>query len=367
MRRTVGVLVCGNGGAVGRELLRRPELDLHWALTVAEAMAVIDRIRPKAVLARESIARDLLEALPKNRVPIVVLLETDGWDRRDEYFVAGATALVQATAAERILEALSTLTGLTFSRNPRADVESVVEVFVQGEDRLLETVNVSTSGVCIKGFPQTGIGAGTTVRFVMEDPPFEVPAVVVRCFVHAGLEAAGLAFVDPTAQVSMRLQAMVDAVIARSDRPTIPVELPDELLQTMTGLPVVPDDVREALTRRIAGSGSVPLPEWMERAAGDLTKVERDALRGKDVPKWANAAVDLRISLCRTRSVVKGNLPSGVVEKALGACKALAQRAENEPPEILCQVTRVRASILRELYSTDKTPRIGAIEGPLEK
>ncbi|MEO1339141.1 MAG: hypothetical protein AAFV29_26095, partial [Myxococcota bacterium] len=102
---------------------------LRWALTLDEAKAVFAADPPRLVLARETMADDVLSHLPSG-LPAVVLLEPDGWSRRERYAQAGATALVRANNRERILEAVSELTGLAFRVHPRIRLDKQVSVSV---------------------------------------------------------------------------------------------------------------------------------------------------------------------------------------------------------------------------------------------
>src|SRR4051812_31800323 len=115
MAERTTILVLGDAGAVGGDLLRRAEIEILWALSVTEALAVQRRVGPPVCIVREPFAAELLRSRsPTRNLPAIVLLDPGGWAQRDEYFALGATALVQATSGERILEALSELTGLAF-------------------------------------------------------------------------------------------------------------------------------------------------------------------------------------------------------------------------------------------------------------
>lgn len=354
------ILVCGNGGAVGRDLLRRRDVTLHWALSEEEASAVAKLVRPKACLAREYMAEAVLAKLTRRpAVPTVVLLEPDGWDRRHQYMEGGATALVQANAGERILEAVSVLTGLDFARCPRIDFETVVEVHVDGEDRLLETANLSASGVCIRGFPKVHVGYGTSVGFIMLDDPFEAPAIVVRCFKLGGVDAAGLAFSEPTPHVLRKIDTLVSMELNRMPGADS-VMMDGDDVQTLSGLPAVSEHVRDALRARLAaGQPGDANGDWLSGVTCELTPMERAAALGEPSHKWVHSVLDLRLSLYRTRSVVQGNLPNALVQKSLGACRALADKSAGASPEILVQVTQIRAAILRALYSGSDGRRVG--------
>jgi len=353
---------------VGRDLLRRRDVALHWALTAEEAAAVAKRAKPKVCLAREYMAEDVLEKLSKRPpVPVVVLLEPDGWERRQAYMDGHATALVQASSGDRILEAVSVLTGLEFAKATRVDLETVVEVHVEGEDRLLETANLSASGVCIRGFPKTHVGYGTKVNFLMLDDPFEVAGVVVRCFRIGGVEAAGLAFSEPSADVLNKIQALVDGSLGSEPGGQSMIMDPMDP-DTLSGLPSVGGSVRDALRDRLVKAGAKDADgDWLALATSELTPLEREAALGKPCEAWVQAVLDLRLSLYRTRSVVQGNLPNELVQKSLGACRALADKAAGSGSETLVQVTRIRAGILRALYSGGAPgPRVGRTSDDVE-
>src|SRR5262245_2380308 len=160
-RMSTTILVVTDAGAAGRVLLGRNELDVRWALTVDEAMAVVEQLAPRACLVRETIAPQLFEAFKRlpEPPPAIVLLEDDGWDRRHLYFGLGATALVNETAVDRVQEAVSELTGIAFRGSPRIPFASVIDAKIDGEDTFLETVDLSVSGVSVRGLENAVPGA----------------------------------------------------------------------------------------------------------------------------------------------------------------------------------------------------------------
>src|SRR5262245_56922658 len=134
--RLVPTLVYGDLRGAGHELLSRSDLDLRWALTLHEALAVGRNVDLDLVLARDEYALSYLEKRSDlaRKPPCIVLLGEDYLAMRDEFQAAGATALVVSSDPQRIVEAISELTGLTFRDHARVPLSTVVDVRFSGEN-----------------------------------------------------------------------------------------------------------------------------------------------------------------------------------------------------------------------------------------
>jgi hypothetical protein len=379
MPKPVALLVCGNAGAVGGELLRRRDVVTYWTLTPEETVAVAKHASPDVILVREDHAPAVLEGARSLRSPVIVLLENDGWSRRQDYFSAGATALVQATAGPRILEAISELTGLTFARLPRVLYETAVEVEIGGQARLLNTVNLSASGVCIEGIRLEEQALGARVSFPLLEPPLTLEALVVRTHHDGRHSLGGLAFVNPSAVAQDRLRALVEAEISRDEKAAITVEVPEHLDPISMALDEVKlggDEAVEALKNKLRDlhleskrdgqlharrapprTGSVA----SRNIEAALSPSERALVLGEPSPDWAGPALHARLKLHVERRE-RGAPSPRTVQDALTLCRTLGRGAADAPAVV--EVAAVRASLLREVYADAPRSRHGAASNP---
>lgn len=365
------ILVACDAGAAGRELLSRRDLKLGWALTAAEARAWMDHVTPDVVLTREEIAREVLEAAQAQRhsPACVVLLDPDGWDRRASYFAAGATGLVQASNRARILEAVSNLTGLAFASHNRVSFRDVVEIGWRGETHLLETRDLSVSGVGVSGMEGVIVGERIRVAFVMSDPQVTVEGVVVRRGREDGEHVVGVSFCDVDPRSRAALEVLVEAAVAELPALPEPVSMTSDLagtftidLNTMMAASRPPEEgFREMLERAVSGDADPPprLPRWLARVEKSLSPVERAALV-EGLPAFARDAVDARIRIERARARVDGHGPTQEDCKAvLEMSRNLAFEAASASREILADVPDIRAALLFGVY--------GATQGSAER
>lgn len=115
------ILIVGDAGQAGPVLLTRRELRPAWALTAAEADSALEHLHPRVCVVRQSLAGPVLAAARGHQLQldVVVLLDQKNWSSWKDYFGSGATALVAATATERIFDAIADATGLSFSKAER--------------------------------------------------------------------------------------------------------------------------------------------------------------------------------------------------------------------------------------------------------
>src|SRR5688572_3011175 len=107
MSRLLHTLVYGDLRGVGHELLSRSDLDLRWALTIHEALAVSERLPLDLVIASDQFALSYLKARADldRKPPCIVLLSPDYSAKKEKFQEAGATVLVSASDAHGIVEA----------------------------------------------------------------------------------------------------------------------------------------------------------------------------------------------------------------------------------------------------------------------
>ncbi|MEM7678513.1 MAG: PilZ domain-containing protein [Myxococcota bacterium] len=354
---SIPLLVCCDAGAAGRELLARRDMVLRWALTLDEAKAVFTADPPRLVLVREDMADDILTHLPSG-LPAVVLLEPDGWSRRERYAEAGATALVRANNRERILEAVSELTGLSFRVHPRISLEKAVSVAVDGEIQSLEAVEMSGSGIAVRNLSGVRVGSRVTVELAFIDPSVTLAAVVVRFGQDEGQPLAGLAFDDPSGDDRAVLAEYIRKAQSQSPLPE-PENLaydPDtctlDLLLLQAGADIrMFKDMMSAAMFPLSGAIGPRMPPWLENVAHQLTAIERAALRGASTVLFAVAAIEFRIALAYERAEAGGIVSSDMRLDVIEFSRSLVLEGEGMAPEILLQITEIRAALLIQAYA----------------
>lgn len=369
------ILVCCDAGALGRELLTRRDIALDWALTPAEAVAVATARPPRLVVTREDWALEFLRAVPDLGVPVIVLLEADGWERRQAYSDAGATALVRAGNKERIAEAIGELTGLSFPTHPRVPYQDVVDAW-RGKDKLfLETIELSTSGVVVREFSGARVGDRLRLDFVMLDPPLTANAMVVRKDrdTHNNQEVVGMCFVDLSDQERVRLERLIRGEVEKAEPLPEPIGLRPDLsgtysLDLFATLGSEGDTAFRVLLRAAeqGQAGGQRLPHWLERVGRSLSLLERRALLTGE-PDFASAAVDVRIGLARSLAESLRQLPTrDEGARALEFCRTLAEQSQGLPADHLSEVPQIRVGILRAVYGSILGPRTATQDLPLE-
>ncbi len=362
--KRISILVCSDAGAAGRNLLARRDVELQWALTAKEAVAALARKKPRMVLAREEFILPLLQSSSQllRRVPVVVLLDHDGWTRRAEYFAAGATALVSAQSDSRIMEAVCELTGLPTSHAPRIPYTEVVDVNYMGDQFFLESVDLGSTGMSIRDFPPARTGDRVEAGLVMMEPTLVVSGMVIRSYLEHGSSVTAITFNALDGQERATLQHVVEQERRKLAPMPEPVGLTNDLSGTFTLdlFQAVAQGQEEAdryvkMLRSVfypSSDGQGPkVPRWLARVGRSLTEVEQRALLGQETPAFALAAIEMRIDLARSRAVSLTEVPAAEeCELALDFCRSLATDADAAAPEDLAQVSQIRAALLRSVY-----------------
>lgn len=364
--KPISILILSDAGPAGRELLARRDVELSWALSPDEARAVLERRRPRVVLTREEFTLSFLKDNKAllDRVPVVVLLDGDGWERRDQYFSAGATALVSSTSLPRILEAVTELTGLPTRYAPRVPYPEVVDVSFSGTKLYLEAMEIGASGISIRDFPPARVGDRVEIGLVMMDPPHVLSGMVVRAHVGRSGAFTEVAFNGLDEAERAYLDAFVDQERARSAAFPEPVGLSSDIvggtftLDLFNAFGDAQDTGRwvDLLRQRIESDDEVRVPKWLLRVARDLTAIERQAIVGGDVPAFALAAVEMRVDLARAQAaLVDAVALRESCELGLDFCRSLAVDARDCAPPFLAQVPEIRAGILTQIYGWTMT------------
>jgi hypothetical protein len=343
MTRSIPVLVYGELSEVAHELLGRRGLELRWAMTLEEALAVNRQVPIELAITTDPYAREYLkhrEGL-ESKSPCIVVVDQEG--REIEYLAAGATVVA---TPETILEAVSELTGLAFRMHPRLELQTVVDVQIDNQNYFLTTIDVSASGVAIAGFPNAQYGARADLRFDMFDPPLLAQAMVVRTFQRDEQQCAGLCFVDMAWEDRARLRMMIERDRAETSEMT---EL-HRGKDTQDLLALLREDADggvaeyvRMLMDTVAGR-STSMPSWLRELANELTVTERSAIERGD-HSWARAAVGMRVEL-RRRLIDAANAFDA--RAALDLCRAIAIETRRESDQAASDATIIRAHVLRD-------------------
>lgn len=353
------VLVVCDAGDAGRDLLTRRDLELAWALTADEAEATLKALKPDLVLVREPLAAEVLAYAKdlKKLVPVVVLLEPDGWANRRGYQDAGAAALVQASARGRILEAVGALTGRTFPQHVRVPFTEFVEVQTAGGSKLVETVDISYTGMGLRYLPEAYLGQEVRVCFDGLNPPITVEGMVIR----VADEVVGVNFQEQSPEMQARLRRLVDAQNARFPLPEMPEGLTVDLNGTFTMELLAsggPEHAGDQGFRRMLKDAVLEgkpsregWPRWLVNLEAHLTPLERRCFRDEPMMSPASAAIDLRIMLARMRLEAPDAFPSrALAQQVLDFSRMLEGHSDGEAVRDLADVATIRAHLLRAVY-----------------
>lgn len=361
MTEAVSTLICKDAGTAGGTLLARKDLRVRWALTEAEAEAVIQWTRCAVCIARAPLAMPVLAACARaNReINTIVLLEPAQWASWGDYFRAGAGAVLQASAADQVLDAMADATGIPIRTARRVPFRTEVRFALGEEGGAWWSVNVSKTGICILDFPPLALGAEVDLTFDVGGQPFEINAIVAQILRVGPQRAVGLSFGD----ISPELAAALDHTIQHSRAGSNPIfdvvgELDPLDEATIHELRLVDFQgdrlaVMRALTSRGAIDATDEAAPWLVAACRALSAVEVAAIRDPDgAPPWAQDAVLARLRVYRTRA--EATVPSAAdVRLIFGLCQRLADSAAGSDGPTLVQVATIRGQILRVLYDPD--------------
>lgn len=379
MRQRIPILICGDAGPVRHALLARSDLDVLWTDTIQEALATVRAVQPQICLVRPHLldgsAIDLLrQCRDRGSPPCVVVLDESEWDTQGEFLAAGAVEVIEINRSESVLQLVGEYTGLQFAKDARTPFGTVVEAKVNGEEMVLETTDISASGVGVRRFPETRLGTLVRLAFVVQANPIVIWARVVRCWTRDNEPCAGLRFAGLTKTLRRQLRDFVEAQNASLpqapidfgnlfDDVVLPVERPralrsDELIDTTES--IAPDDPDLAMLSKYAKADeledrdALDLPVWLLRLAEALTPLEIAAARDEaEAPHWGRSVLGVRIMLARDRAASpNGPLTECVGEKAYELFLALPKVTADADDAMVVQIGQIRAAILRELVAT---------------
>jgi hypothetical protein len=357
----VSILICKDAGAASRTLLARADLRIRWALTKAEATAVVRHTKATVVVTRVALAKDVLAECAKVDRPVasVVLLEPAQWSSWREYFEAGATSVLRATAAEELLDAMTDATGVAFRTAPRVPFKTEVR-FAEGGGAWT-SLNLSATGLCIVDFPPYALGSDVDLVFEISGKEYEFNAIISQIFRVGPRRAVGLAFGELSPELQMTINEYTTRAQADTRLVTEPVEefdaLDENTLLKLRSSTVQGDTLQ--LIRALTTDGTVERSDeaapWLVAACASLSPIEVDAIQSpKSSPQWAHDALLGRLRAFQARSRAGSGLPSEKdVREVFGLCQRLAESAANADDHALVQVTNIRGEILRALYDPE--------------
>src|SRR5688572_17794296 len=319
-------------------------------------VAVSRRMQIDLVIASDQFALHYLKARAEltDQPPCIVLLGSHFASRKDELRQAGATALISADDPQRIVEAISELTGLNFRDHPRVPLHTVVDVRAGDSDQLLYTFDLSTSGLSIRDLPNAKLGDRVKVTFDLFDPPLVVETQVVRDFNIPEARCTGLSFVDLSEADRNRINELV-----KNEMASLPVFGTADLTdkpgdQTMDLLTMLRDTGDAGLSQYVSMIQGIidgwddaeDSPTWVFEVAGKLTDTERRAVStGK--PEWAMRVVEYRLDLKRQAVDKTSDVDFAA---AFEFCRTLANDVTQASPEEAVDATSMRSALLRGIY-----------------
>lgn len=346
----VHVLTCGKVGPARSKLLAGTAVHLWTAETVEEAIEIASTEPLRACLVRFDLAGgtalDLLAGVGPGGPPVVVLLDASEWGRCDACIAAGARDVVELSDTEAILYVTGRLVGLTFGRAPRAKLDQLVRVEVDGTWHELETNDLRPSGVSVKAMPAAEVGSLVRLRIDIMDTVVDVPARVARRWERGALSMAGLQFLGLTKEQRVWLEVAVGALkvsLAESIAPEanfVVDEGEDPVAQS-----------RWHLGQVMRGEGDrEEHPRWIYGMIPELTPIEQSAAVGVQVPGWVHQALTVRLLLARYRDDCPvGPPPKTITEECQRLMDVLsAEREEAHDFDVAEQISLIKGRIIRE-------------------
>lgn len=385
MEKQTAILVLGDPGPVRQELRARGDVETLWVAQPSDVLAVLREGRPavclvSAELAPEDVQATLELLAAHGRVPAILLVDPYAGSI-DPRLAARAAAIVPHHRADSILALVSLHTGLSFSREPRADIEALVRVYLDEEEYVLESSSLSVSCVTIRNFPRVREGTMVYVELELSGVTVIAEARVIGFTEEKGLPVASLSFVRINRAQRERIMRVVESVRRASVKRVPPVhELFEDLtadvgaVEALRTSDIVPQELRESIDlcadhevdqlRAWMDAGDRPseAPGWMTRVTQEMTAIERLAVRGGEVPAWVFPALKMRLCLARARfasSPDSGDLilpdapkiPSVVADEAYRMFVRLGADQAHAADALVAQISRIRAALLRDLLA----------------
>ena len=358
----ISILICKDAGAASLTMLAREDLRIRWALTPAEALAVIRLTRCAVCITRASLAKPVVAACTEigRDVSSIVLLDQAQWTSWRAYFDAGATAVLQATEAEQLLDAMSDATGVSFRTAPRIPFKTEVRL-AQDPRNTYTSLNLSATGISIMNLPAYSLGSIVDLVFAISGTEYQCRGIVSRISRRGHHRAVGVAFQEASPGMHSRIHEVIQS--AQNDQ--YPVTEPDvhfHPLDEDTVLALRSSNVQgDALNlmRSLITHGKVARADtaekWLIAACDSFSPIEVTAINDpQSAPPWAQDAVLARLRAYRARARAGPNPPSdGDTREIFGLCQRLAESSVGADDSSLVKVTNIRAEVLRALYDPE--------------
>jgi hypothetical protein len=391
MAGSIAVLLYGDPGPVRRELLLRAEIDAHWATTHDEVMTLLSNVRFALMVIAPDVERsqEIINVVRESKVPCIRLLEPT---RTGEYPAPKLAQLkemlmresARATLSEidrdlyapiddvgRVLIHIEQLTSLRFARNPRVALRFPTRARVHGTEYNCATVNLSVSGVLLENFPATPLGTPVDLVIDAPDGPIDLHAQIIRASANEGMTQTGLAFLNVGAGQRVALERIVRRALRTSSKVRLEEQILEALSHPISHEPQSTADLiagatdvwRKAQEVEMALLGDLVndrepqgyVPPRLRKINAELTEPERKVLAGKSAPPWASMAVQLRVALAgiRTNPTYRREAPPDLIDRTYELISHLSSVSEGQGANVVVHITRIRAALLREIFSSE--------------
>ena len=214
---TSTILALGDPGPVRNELLLRRDISVLWAANPDEAISILCDTKVDACVIADDgpdAVRVACAAAPRPTVNVMrASMTQSGWPAESANLTFCAV-----DAPGQVLSFLGPFLGLRFAIDPRVPAHQIVRAEVDGEHHLCRALNLSASGIAVRGFPDKPPGTIATIVLDVSGKTLHLAVRVIRCFASPHGTAAGLSFVD--------LGELTRAVIVRFVEERMARELP---------------------------------------------------------------------------------------------------------------------------------------------
>lgn len=360
MKKRSKILICGDAGAVGPELIRRQDITILWAMSAKEAQAVLWRHRPEVCLMEEEFANSILSTAPDADATVYLILEKEDYPRTLQ--AIDQAAYVPAADGRTILGAIAKASGIKFAQEPRIRSAIKVEVSCGDFKQSLETVDLSLSGLSVSGFPRQELGEFASLRFEDLDSETSLPAQLVRCFGDEETQMAAFHFDDLDDDSAQFIQDLVDAELEEQEEPesVSSRSLMKRKMFKAIDEEHVSEEEKEQLFALLDEDTELEgeSPEWIQKLGDSLTQTERSVAQGENGPAWVEHSLNLRAALAKLEP--QQDLPRSLKRQIMSFCRSLTTRGAEYSDAVIVDVTSVRGALLGEIYR-NQGARIGAV------
>jgi hypothetical protein len=374
----IPILICGDAGPARNALLARRDLEVLWADTIGAAVAIIRETKPRVCITRYRLrdgdATDLV-AWISGRCPCLVLLGSAEWTLKDRVGATGAEVM-ELGRGRGVLARTGEIVGVDLGVARRVPFESVVEVEIKGARYILETTDLSSSGIGIKGLPAVPRGTPVRVRIHGEDEPIAIQGVVARHWTQTGELMGGVEFTTVTPGTTRWLERATqprqepieqrEEALEEERFPVSPLAAMDLAAADLGALAAQLEDrdpAHDDLVRQLHAEEDVP--DWIAAVASTLTAIERSSLLAPAAPLWTRVAIQLRLELARHRNREPHLAP--VRELSDRAYQFFVRLASVDPTDAYAPaIGAVRAAILRDLLSSSRYQDLDGISPEAE-